>query len=176
MPQIMLNALPLDKMLWIDYVISFLVVVSALFGLIRGLVKEVFALLMWISAIGVGFYYCRDFAILFQSLSPLPPVQTMLAFAALFFSTLVLGGLIGFILNHMVEKTGLTFIDRILGMAFGFLRGAVLISLLVLSAGVTPAPEKSWWKQAVLIPPFQSFAIWLKDHFPPDLAGYIHFR
>lgn len=176
MSQLTLEALPLDKMLWIDYAISFLIAISALFGLLRGLVKEVFALLMWCSAIGVGFYYCRDFAILFQSISALPPVQTLLAFAALFFSTLLLGGLIGFILNHLVEKSGLTIIDRILGMLFGCLRGAVLISLLVLSAGVTAAPEKTWWKQAVLIPPFQSFAVWLKDHFPPDLAGYIHFR
>lgn len=188
MAEFMLDSLPLppeslwgitalvDKMIWVDYAISVLVIVSAFFGLMRGFVKEAFALLTWLAAIGVGMYYSRDFAVLLQSTISFPTARMMTAFALLFFSTLILGGLISFILNHLVEKSGLTGADRLIGMVFGFMRGAVLIALLVLLAGVTHLPEKTWWKQAVLIPPFQSFAIWLKDHIPSDLAGYIHFR
>jgi len=188
MSEFMLDSLPLspsafwsikaqvDKMLWVDYAISFLVMVSAVFGLMRGFVKEAFALLSWLAAIGIGLYYSRDFAVLFQSSINSPIARISLAFALLFILTLILGGLISFILNHLVEKSGLAIADRLIGMLFGLMRGALLIALLVFSAGVTRLPEHTWWKQALLIPPFQSLAVWLKDHIPPDLAGYIHFR
>lgn len=172
----MWDALALDKMIWIDYSIACLVMVSALIGLFRGFIKEAFALLIWIVAIGIGMHYCRDFAILLQDSISYPSARIAVAFAILFFMTLLLGSLISFILNQLIEKTGLTGTDRLLGMLFGVIRGAVLVALLVMLAGITPLPEDPWWKQSLLIPPFQSLAIWLKDHIPSDLTGYIHFR
>ncbi len=172
----MLDVLPLDKMIWIDYAIAGLVAVSAVIGLFRGFIKEAFALLTWVVAIGVGLHYSRDFAVLLQDAISYPSARIATAFILLFFITLVLGGLISFILNHLIEATGLTGTDRLLGMLFGIVRGAVLVSVMVLLAGVTPLPEDSWWKQSVLIPPFQALAVWLKSHIPSDLMGYIHYR
>ena len=172
----MLDSLPLDRMIWVDYSIACLVMVSALIGLFRGFVKEAFALLIWMLAIGVGMHYCRDFAVLLQDQISYPSARIATAFAILFFMTLILGSLISFILHHLIEKTGLTGTDRLLGVLFGFIRGAVLVALLVMLAGITPLPEDPWWKQSLLIPPFQSLAVWLKDHIPSDMAGYIHFR
>ena len=172
----MLNALALDKMIWVDYAIIVLVLTSAVIGLIRGFVKEAFALFTWIVAIGIGLHYGRDFAVLLQNVISYPSARIATAFILLFFITLILGSLISFILNHLIEKTGLTGTDRLMGMQFGVARGAVLVSVMVMLAGVTPLPEDPWWKQSVLIPPFQSLAVWLKDHIPSDLAGYIHYR
>jgi len=95
---------------------------------------------------------------------------------AFFFATLILGSLISFLLSQLIEKTGLTGSDRLLGMLFGIARGAVLVSLLVMLAGLTPLPEDPWWKQSLLIPPFQALAMWLKTHMPTGLADYIHYR
>lgn len=172
----MLDVLPLDKMIWIDYAIAGLVLVSAVIGLFRGFIKEAFALLTWVVAIGVGLHYSRDFAVLLQNAINYPSARIATAFILLFFMTLVLGGLISFILNHLIEATGLTGTDRLLGMLFGIARGAVLVSVMVLLAGVTPLPEDPWWKQSLLIPPFQALAVWLKSHIPSDLMGYIHYR
>lgn len=172
----MLDALNLGKMIWIDYAILGLVSISAIIGLIRGFIKEAFALLTWVVAIGVGLHYSRDFAVLLQNQISYPSARIATAFILLFVMTLILGGLISFILNHLIEKTGLSGTDRLVGMVFGIARGAVLVALMVMLAGVTPLPEDPWWKQSTLIPPFQSLAIWLKDHIPSDLAGYIHYR
>ncbi|QPK63862.1 CvpA family protein [Methylomonas sp. LL1] len=172
----MLDALPLEKMIWIDYAIVFVVFVSAIIGLMRGFIKEAFALLTWGIAIGVGIQYSRDFAVLLQNTISYPSARIATAFILLFFLTLILGGLISFILNHLIEKTGLTGTDRLVGMLFGIIRGAVLVSLMVMLAGVTPLPEDPWWKQSLLIQPFQSLAVWLKDLIPSDMAGYIHYR
>lgn len=172
----MLDALQVDKMIWIDYAIVGLVLISAIIGLIRGFIKEAFALFTWIVAIGVGLHYSRDFAVLLQNVISYPSARIATAFILLFFMTLILGSLISFILNHLIEKTGLTGTDRLVGMLFGITRGAVLVSVMVMLAGITPLPEDPWWKQSLLIPPFQSLALWLKDHIPSDLAGYIHYR
>ncbi|MCK9608112.1 MAG: CvpA family protein [Methylomonas sp.] len=172
----MLDSLSMDKMIWVDYAISGLILVSAVIGLLRGFIKEAFALTIWVVAIWVGMYYSRDFAVLLQSTISYPSARIAAAFGLLFFMTLLLGALISFILNQLIEKTGLTGSDRILGILFGVLRGAVLVSVLVMLGGITPLPEDPWWQQSLLIPPFQSLAVWLKDHIPSDLAGYIHFR
>jgi len=70
----------------------------------------------------------------------------------------------------------LTVGDRLLGLVFGFIRGAVLVCVLVILAGLTPLPQDTWWKQSRLLPPFQSLALWLKDRMPSNLTGYINYR
>lgn len=172
----MFDALTLDNMIWIDYAITCLIVVSAVIGVVRGFIKEAFALAAWVIAVGVGMHYSRDFAVLLKDVISYPSARIAVAFGLLFFMTLILGSLISFILHHLIEKTGLTGTDRLLGMVFGVGRGAVLVSVLVMLAGITPLPEDPWWKQSSLIPPFQSLAVWLKDHIPSDMAGYIHYR
>jgi membrane protein required for colicin V production len=51
-------------------------------------------------------------------------------------------------------------------MIFGITRGVIVVSLVVMLAGLTPLPEDTWWKESVLIPPFQSLAVWLRDFIP----------
>lgn len=161
---------------WIDYAIAGIVAVSAVAGLVRGFIKEAFALATWIVAIWVGMQYSRDLSPILQNTVSYPSARIALAFAILFFATLILGGLINFLLSQLVEKTGLTGSDRLVGMGFGIVRGAVLVAVLVMLAGLTPLPEDPWWKQSLLIPPFQSLAVWLKDHIPSSLAGHINYR
>lgn len=172
----MLDFLPWDKMLWVDYVITAIVCISALMGLFRGFIKEAFALVLWVVAVWVGIQYSRDVAALLQTTITYPSARMAAAFSILFFATLILGSLISFLLSQLIAKTGLTGSDRLLGMLFGIVRGAVLVSILVMLAGVTPLPEDPWWKQSILIPPFQSLAIWLKLHMPTGLADYINYR
>lgn len=161
---------------WIDYAIAGIIAISAVAGLLRGFIKEAFALLTWIVAVWVGMQYSRDLSIILEKTIAYPSARIAVAFAILFFATLILGGLINFLLSQLVEKTGLTGSDRLVGMGFGIVRGAVLVAVLVMLAGLTPLPEDPWWKQSTLIPPFQSLAVWLKDHIPSGLAGYIKYR
>ncbi|MDD1621741.1 MAG: CvpA family protein [Methylococcaceae bacterium] len=165
-----------SQWVWIDYAIAGIIAISAVMGLLRGFIKEAFALLTWIVAIWVGMQYSRDLSIILEKTITYPSARIAVAFAILFFATLILGGLINFLLSQLVEKTGLTGSDRLVGMGFGIVRGAVLVAVLVMLAGLTPLPEDPWWKQSSLIPPFQSLAVWLKDHIPSGLAGYIKYR
>jgi membrane protein required for colicin V production len=164
-------------MIWIDFTIIGFVLISLVIGLLRGVIKEVFSLAFWIVAIWVGMNFSRDFSRFLEPVISHPSARIAASFVSLFVITLVLGGLIGFILGErLIKQTGLTFGDRFLGMVFGCFRGVVVVAVMIVLAGLTSLPEDSWWKKSRLIPPFQSFAVWLRDHNPSGMAGYINYR
>jgi len=164
------------QMIWIDYAIIGLIFVSLIIGLLRGLVKEAFSLITWVLAIWIGLTYGRGLAGFLGTYISHPSMRIAAAFAILFFLTLILGSLIGYLLGELVKKTGLTGSDRFAGMLFGIARGILVVTLLVVLAGMTPLPEDSWWQESTLIPPFQSLAVWLRDNLPPEMANYVNYR
>lgn len=162
-------------MIWIDYAILGLIGLSAFIGLFRGFVREAFSLLTWLVACGVALHFSRDFSVYLDTLVSLPSARIALSFAILFFTALILGGLVNYLLTELVEKTGLTGTDRFLGLLFGIGRGMVVVAVLIMLAGLTPLPEDPWWREASLIQPFESLAIWLRDQIPDSMAGYLNY-
>ena len=162
-------------MIWVDYTIIGLILVSSVIGLLRGLIREAFSLVIWVFAIWVGLTFSREFSSFLEGLIDYPSARIAAAFAVLFFITLILGALISYLLGELVKKTGLTGSDRFAGMIFGIARGLVVVAIIIMLAGLTPLPEDPWWKESVLIPPFQTFAVWLRDHIPSGMAGYVNY-
>lgn len=162
-------------MIWIDYTIIGLILISSVIGLLRGLIREAFSLIIWVVAIWVGLTFSREFSGFLEGLIDYPSARIAAAFAVLFFITLILGALISYLLGELVKKTGLTGSDRFAGMIFGIARGLVVVAIIIMLAGLTPLPEDSWWKESVLIPPFQALAVWLRDHIPSGMAGYVNY-
>jgi membrane protein required for colicin V production len=154
------------QMIWIDYSIIGLILISSIIGLFRGFIKEAFSLMIWGVATWVGLRFSRPLSELIESLIRSPSARIIVAFIILFIITLILGALVSYLLGELVKKTGLTGSDRFAGMIFGITRGVIVVSLVVMLAGLTPLPEDTWWKESVLIPPFQSLAVWLRDFIP----------
>ncbi|MGD0959241.1 MAG: CvpA family protein [Methylomonas sp.] len=172
----MADFLPAGNWVWLDYVLAGIVLFSALLGFIRGFIKEVFSLLIWITAIWAGGHYSHDFSAFFQNVVSYPQARIALSFTLLFIAILLLGGIINHLLRKLARKTGLRGSDRFLGMGFGIARGVAIIALLVVLAGFTPVPEQPWWSQSRLLPPFKTLAVWLKDRVPSNVADYMKFR
>ncbi len=165
-----------DSLNWADWCLVGLIALSALIGLFRGLIREVFSLALWGAAIWLGLNYSRPLAAYLETSVPLPSARQAIAFVGVFFATLIIGGLFGFVLNNLVKSTGLSGTDRLAGLVFGVGRGILIAALLVLLAGVTPLPRDPWWKESRLIPPFETLALWLRDQLPAGLAGYVKYR
>jgi membrane protein required for colicin V production len=166
----------MSNLIWVDYCIVGIIGLSALIGLLRGFIREVFSLCAWFLAAWIGLRFSREFSAYLDPLISVPSARMAASFGILFLASLILASLIAFLLHKLVHSTGLTGTDRLAGMVFGIGRGVVATAVLVLLAGVTPLPADPWWKESALIPPFQSLALWLRDQLPSDVGNYIKFR
>ena len=51
-----------------------------------------------------------------------------------------------------MQATGLSGVDRSLGLMFGLVRGVILVLILVALAGLTELPQQEFWRNALLRP------------------------
>lgn len=163
-------------MIWVDYAILGIIGLSAAISLVRGFVREALSLAAWIVALWVAFGFFKNFAEFLAPYISVPSVRLVAAFSILLVLTLLLGALANYLAAQLIQKTGLSGTDRIIGILFGAARGVAIVVLLVLAAGVTPLPKDFWWKQSLLIGHFQEGAMWLRTYLPPDIAGYFAYE
>ncbi len=161
-------------MIWIDYVILGVIGLSTIISLVRGFVREALSLVVWVFAFWVAWTFFRELAVHLGVFSA-PSVRLGVAFAILFIATLVVGALVNYLIGQLVDKTGLSGTDRLIGMLFGAARGALLVAVLVLLAGLTPFPEDPWWQESGLLGHFQELATWLKGLLPEDIGERFRF-
>ncbi len=158
---------------YVDYAVLGIIALSILVGALRGFIKEVFSLAVWAAAFLVAFQYSGALAMMLESHIELPSARTSLAFAGLFLVVLLIGGLITFLIGKLVEKTGLSGTDRLLGGVFGALRGLILILVLMLVAGLTPVPQDPWWQQSRTIQSLIPLAEWSAQFLPDYILEYM---
>jgi membrane protein required for colicin V production len=154
---------------WADFVILGLIAVSALIGLARGLVREVLSLVIWASALLVAWVYFSKLEVYLESWIAAGTVRMAAAFVVLLVLVLLAGVLIGHLFSVLVERSGLTGTDRLLGGLFGAVRGGLIVAMAVFLAALTPLPEDGWWKEAALIGRFQVLAERVLGEVPPGI-------
>ena len=158
-------------MSWVDLIIVVIIIISALISLVRGFVKESLSLASWILAGFIALRYFTPLADLLEPYIESPTIRTGTGFAILFVSSLIVGAIINFMASQLVTKTGLTGTDKSLGVVFGAARGVLIVTMLVLLAGLTPMPSEPWWNDSAMIEFFSDMANWIKDIMPRDVAS-----
>jgi membrane protein required for colicin V production len=148
---------------WIDWAIIAIIAVSALISLARGFVKEALSLLTWVVAGLVAWLFGGALAGHLSPFIETPSIRVIVACSILFVLTLLLGGLINYLIGQLVRVTGLSGTDRFLGMIFGAARGALLIVVAVGLLSLAPVEGDVWWRQSELIPHFLLVADWSKN-------------
>ena len=160
-------------MQYADYIVLAIITISVLVGAIRGFIKEAFSLIVWAAAFLIAFQYSGALAIHLEDHVALPSARTSLAFAGLFLSVLLVGGLLTFLVGKLVEKTGLSGTDRLLGGVFGGVRGLALVLAIILIAGLTPIPQDPWWQQSRAIQRLMPLAEWSASYLPEYILEYL---
>ena len=156
---------------WADWVILAIVAISSLISLKRGFVKEALSLANWIVAFFVAMMFAEPFASILSPYISTPSIRDMVAFAALFAATLIVGAMLNNLVGELVRITGLSGTDRAIGMVFGLLRGFVIVmAILLLVPLLVPINEDVWWKKSMLIPQFLELEDWTRQ-VTADIAG-----
>ena len=156
----------------IDIGIIALVFLSSVIGIFRGLVREVLSLVAWVAAFYIAFRFHGELASYLSSIEP-ESLRNGAAFLGVFFIVLIGFSLFNYVVAKLVDSTGLSGTDRTLGVIFGVARGAAIVLVLVVLAGLTPIPDSNPWKKSTLIPHFQQAGQWLKGYLPADFAKYL---
>ncbi len=159
---------------WFDYVILAIIGLSVLISVWRGFMREVLSLAAWIVAIAVSLAFAETASAYLANYVTVPSVRLIIAFGGIFVVVLFLGGLVNLLVGRLVQSTGLSGTDRMVGVVFGVLRGVAIVAVLVLLAGFTPLPDDPWWQQSVLVPHIEILAQWLRGFLPSELPGNLN--
>ncbi len=139
---------------WLDIVILGVIGLSALISLIRGFVKEALSLVIWFAAFYIASEYYAYLAVYLSNIKD-EMFRNGSAIAILFIATLVVGAMMNFVISQLVDKTGLSATDRILGAVFGALRGVLIIAAaLFFMDAFTGSANTDWWESSQLVPEF----------------------
>jgi len=160
---------------WPDYAILAIVAISIAVGAFRGFIREVFSLVVWAAAFFVAYHFAGDVADLMADAVTLPSARTAMGFAGLFIAVLLVGGLVNYLLGKLVVSTGRSGTARLLGGAFGAVRGLALVVAMLLVAGFTPIPADPWWKDSATIARLMPLVEWCAGWLPEQVSEHLDF-
>ncbi len=119
-------------MSYFDITFYTIVGLSALIGLYRGFTKEILSLLAWISAVAASYLLFQPASNIVKKFVHNPMMADTATVVVIFVTFLVLITVLGHLLSLLIKKSFLNGIDRVLGLAYGFLRGFFLIFVMEL--------------------------------------------
>ena len=159
---------------WADLAVLAIIGLSAVLSLFRGFVREAIALAGWIVGLWFAFNYLHVGAEWFKRWVESTEIRLVLGFVALLAAVLVVAGITSRLAGGLVNVTGLGGTDRVLGMIFGAGRGALIVAVLVLLAGFMNWMQEPWWRESVLLPPFEALAGEVARILPGEFAQRLH--
>lgn len=118
----------------LDYIVLFVIFLSAILALLRGFVRELVSLIAWISAFLLG-TKCYSFAVPFaHRYFKADKVAEWAAMGMVFTASLIVFLTIGYFVCKLVKGQVLTAIDRSMGFLYGLARGFLVVCLVYLGA------------------------------------------
>ena len=150
---------------YVDWVIVVVVGISLLFGLWRGLAREVMSLLGWVGGFVLANLLARTVAEATSHLIADGTVRYLLAWMLVFISVLAIAGVLSSIVARQLKQPGLDIGNRLLGALFGVMRGLVIVMVLVwILRGILPASEERALDRAVLMPTITAVTEWVDEN------------
>ena len=160
---------------WIaaDLAMLAVLLLSMAVGVWRGLTFELMSLLGWFAAYLAAQWFQADLSPYLPMGSPGSPLNHAAAFALTFIGALMAWGLLARLLKMLIHATPLSGVDRLLGAAFGALRGGVLLLAVAAVVTRTPWAETPTWAHSVGAAWLKVVITGLKPALPASLADHL---
>lgn len=138
-------------MTWADYAILVILFVSAVLGLMRGFLREVASLLLWVLGFWLAVRYAPAIGSAFRFVKSAEN-RLWVGYAVVLLATLLVSTVVGLVLQKLVASTEAGAGDRSLGALFGAARGLVIVTALIVLGGMVLVPAPRGWRESKLIP------------------------
>jgi membrane protein required for colicin V production len=150
----------------VDYILAGTVLLSMLFGAVRGFLRESVALLGWLVGLWLAWRYAYVVEPFLGGALAGTELQVWAARAIVLTAVVAASWLLGGLLDYLVQRSGLTLgVDRLLGALFGIVRGAVVIGFAVMLGQAAQLGTEAWWRESRLLP--------LGEEMASVLRGYV---
>jgi membrane protein required for colicin V production len=154
----------------IDWLIVAVVTASAMLGVFRGLVREVFSVIGWVTGIILALRFAVPLGDWLPSDLAWQALRTSLAALALIVTSVFAAAIAGWALHKLLAAAHLSGTDRMLGAVFGVLRGVLIVFVAVLFISRTAVAQQPAWRGSVLLPPFDAGVRLIAPHLPELLS------
>jgi len=155
-------------MVIVDYILLGAFLVSVGVGFFRGFFKEALSLITWVLALWVAWRFSGILDPLLTSVSS-PALKLWAARVILFVGVMLAGALFSRLVGMLIESSGLTSTDRVLGMVFGAGRGVLVVGLLVIVLQLLEMDREAWWQESLIVPRTAELTGWLREYLDAGL-------
>jgi membrane protein required for colicin V production len=154
---------------FLDVIFIVLIGISAIYGLVKGLVKEVISLLAVIIGLILTSRFYEGISPLLRDLGLGEQAAKILSFFILFIIIFIVIVLIGRLIHKFVHAIFLGWLNRLGGAGFGFIRGIVVSSIIIIILTITLSEKASILTQSKLTPHIMSISKVMLSLVPEDL-------
>lgn len=145
---------------WLDWLFVALLTLTALSGLMRGMIREVLGLAGWLVAILAARLLAPDVAEQLSGLVENPDGRLVIAFVLVIAAVIIIFAIIIRMLRALLGWAGLGIVDRLGGAAFGLFKGGAILVVITLLVGLTPLEQLQAWQQSALRPQLEQLSEW----------------
>jgi len=139
-------------MIAVDYIILAILIISAIMGLVRGLLRESIAVITWFLAIILAWSFATSLEPHLGGVLVGSPLRIWAARAIIFVGVLLLGGAVSTVLGHYVRVSMFAGMDKFLGFVFGIVRGVVIVGVFTIAVQALRMDEDNSWRRSKLMP------------------------
>jgi membrane protein required for colicin V production len=157
----------------LDFVFLGVLLASLLLGAWRGLVYEVLSVASWIAAFILAQWFAPDMAQKLPMAGSGEAVRYAAGFVLVFIVSVFAGGLVAALAKKLFAAVGLQPIDRVLGAAFGLLRGVILLLAATVAISTSPLKSGEWWQESVGAGMTTAVLKGLKPVLPEEFGKYL---
>ena len=153
----------------LDYILAVIVLASVIFSFFRGFVREAISLVTWFLAFYLALKFAPSVSGLFHSVISNPKAAYIAAAIVIFVVVLILGAVVSKLAHGVIQLSFLGFFDKILGFAFGVVRGILLVTIILFIIQLTPFHDAAWMKASQLAIHFQPLITHFNALLPKDI-------
>lgn len=157
----------------LDWIFLAVLLISLVVGAWRGLVYEILSVANWIAAFVLAQWFAPAAAQWLPLSGASEVVRYVAGFVVVFVAALFAGGLVAFLIRKLVAAVGLRPVDRVMGAAFGLVRGVVVLLVLAVVAGMTSMGRGPWWQESTGAGIATTVLQGLKPVLPQEFGKYL---
>lgn len=138
----------------LDLLLLGILAASIAAGFKSGFTRAAFGVVATVLGIVLGFWFYGVPAVYVQRMISMPDtVANIIGFVLVYGAVTLVGAFGGGLVATLFKWTGLGWMDRLLGIGFGFVRGALIViaSVAILMA-FTPRPAPNWMTDSRILP------------------------